>query len=927
MTQTNLTPQTKEIISRLYSSNEYNKREAIYRILFDRRADLLPELKKAVKYEKNESIAVFMVQVCLTLTSFPRDAAMERRILEILQYEEGGKVNDLTPTMWDYLEKSATSQMIIAILASMGNSIPANSYDFIEMCLTHPDPDVRTMVCEKAIKSGRPSHFAYVLNLVVDKDPIVSQTAFLAIKNLPEAELSIILDYALGSPDEWVLNTVAPFLPNLINNNLRSVIAKVQYHSNHNVAHKAREALKVLDAIPYITKRSMKDHDEAEKRKAEEKDKEKEKKEEYVIENGKKVSLKEQLEQKRKEQEEKDRQIKEANDALDKELAEMSSSEIEDFSKTLENYDKVLPTDDSLSENLDELPEEKTFIENTDFSVEANAFSDIDDKVADEAVADILTVQQAKEQELDEDEKAFFDAIESVKEKEKSVQDVKPTDSPNESNQPIKDNQSLEENNSVEQPITNVASNESFEKAVPEDNIKEPGTVADEKAVSMEALDGSATELDLNLEQALNNTSETVNPQIENEALSEEKVSNDSLETEPVSVDFSEELFPEADSLDLESLNLTPQSEEPVLNSDLGDFNTDDMLSELGDIKVEEVDLSSIDFASEAKTIKDDIASSEGANERKVIQELKAIEETEENKSKVNTSKTASINERNNNLESNNQTSSAANRMQNQPKPASSPKAVTTVSVPSNTKDIFEKYPSFLTDPLLEVFKANTNETKLKALDNVLTNLTAFLNICFLQSSMYYAQESDMLTKSIKDCIKGNLIGPSAIRCLHNFVLAMKSVRGSNTFFTFQLSRIMGNSQDETNPLMLMRELKDFLREPEEPLDESVPQAVDGMIEILRGIRAITGNILVMRAPRGAKLPYADLSGPSAKELAKDKRPSIDLPVGEIVLISSDGSEAFGLFPFFKYSKKKIIFTIPSSEELATFYERLEITP
>ena len=49
MDQTNLTPQTKEIISRLYSSNEYNKREAIYRILFDRRTDLVPELKKAVK--------------------------------------------------------------------------------------------------------------------------------------------------------------------------------------------------------------------------------------------------------------------------------------------------------------------------------------------------------------------------------------------------------------------------------------------------------------------------------------------------------------------------------------------------------------------------------------------------------------------------------------------------------------------------------------------------------------------------------------------------------------------------------------------------------------------------------------------------------------------------------------------------------------
>ncbi|MBQ2594856.1 MAG: hypothetical protein II567_16445, partial [Candidatus Riflebacteria bacterium] len=404
MAQTNLTPQTKEIISRLYSSNEYNKREAIYRILFDRRTDLVPELKKAVKYEKNETIAVFMVQVCLTLTNFPRDAAMERRILEILQYEEGGKVNDITPTMWEYLENCATSQMIIAILASMGNSIPANSYDFIEMCLTHPDPEVRAMVCEKAIKSGRPSHFAYVLNLVADKDPIVSQTAFLAIKNLPEAELAIILDYALGSPDEWVLKTVAPFLPNIITNSLRSVIAKVQYHSNQLVAHKAREALKVLDAIPYITKRSMKDHDEAEKRKEEEK----EKKEEFVIENGKKVSLKEQLEQKRKEQEEKDRAIREANEALDKELSEVDDSEMADFAKSIDNYDNVLPEEEGVTiDDLNELPEEKTFTENTDFSVEADALADIDENTADKAVSDIVT-----------DEEAFMDAIASVKKKE-----------------------------------------------------------------------------------------------------------------------------------------------------------------------------------------------------------------------------------------------------------------------------------------------------------------------------------------------------------------------------------------------------------------------------------------------------------------------------------------------------------------------------
>ena len=248
------------------------------------------------------------------------------------------------------------------------------------------------------------------------------------------------------------------------------------------------------------------------------------------------------------------------------------------------------------------------------------------------------------------------------------------------------------------------------------------------------------------------------------------------------------------------------------------------------------------------------------------------------------------------------------------------------IRVPATTKEIFAKYPSFITEPLLYVFKSPDYETKLKAITKVLDNLTAFLNLCFLQSAMYYAQESDMLAKSIKDCIKGNLIGPSAVRCLHNFVLAMKTARSNPVFFTFPLSKVMSDPS-ENNPLMLMRELKDFLREPEEPLSENVPQAVEGLIEILRGVRAITTNTIVMKAPAGARHPYADLSGPSASILAPEKRPSIDLPTGEAVLISKDGTEAFGLFPFFKYAKKKILFTIPSKEELKIFYERLELTP
>ncbi|MDD3146556.1 MAG: HEAT repeat domain-containing protein, partial [Candidatus Riflebacteria bacterium] len=245
---------TKELISQFYSSDLEAKRAAVYRVLFDRRQDLLPELKKAISFEQNEQVAVFMMQVVLTVEAFPRDSSMERRILELLQ--KGTGAGDLQPSMWKYLCRFGTSEMLIATLGAMGEAIPPDALEFIEACVNHPDPDVRAMACEKAIKSGRPTHFAYVLNLITDPDPYVSETAFSVIHSMPVNELAIVLDYALGSPDEWVLENVAPFLPNIVNNGLRQVISKVQYHKHPLVARKAREALKALDAIPYVTKKA-----------------------------------------------------------------------------------------------------------------------------------------------------------------------------------------------------------------------------------------------------------------------------------------------------------------------------------------------------------------------------------------------------------------------------------------------------------------------------------------------------------------------------------------------------------------------------------------------------------------------------------------------------------------------------------------------
>ncbi|OGK10254.1 MAG: hypothetical protein A2W80_19400 [Candidatus Riflebacteria bacterium GWC2_50_8] len=244
--------------------------------------------------------------------------------------------------------------------------------------------------------------------------------------------------------------------------------------------------------------------------------------------------------------------------------------------------------------------------------------------------------------------------------------------------------------------------------------------------------------------------------------------------------------------------------------------------------------------------------------------------------------------------------------------------------LPPEAREIAARYPSFLVDPFVQLFVPASNEARLVQIGQVLDNLTAFLNICYLQSCLFFAPESEVLARSIIECIKGELVGPTALRCLHNFVMSMKQARGNPVFFTFSLAGVLSDTSD-SNPLMMMRELKEFLREPVEPLDESVPQAVEGITEILRGVKSIVNNLLVMKAPPGAKEPFADLSGPEARILPLEKRPALDVPVGEVVLISRDGTEALGLFPYFKYSRKKVVFAKPSIAERNILLERLEI--
>src|SRR5690606_39093521 len=102
--------------------------------------------------------------------------------------------------------------------------------------------------CRVAVKSGRPTHFVHLLRLIQDKDKQVAETAFKTVSDISKTDLGLILDCSLSSPDTWLLENIAPFLPLLITEELRWIVSKVQYHKHPLVGAKAKETINKLNA-------------------------------------------------------------------------------------------------------------------------------------------------------------------------------------------------------------------------------------------------------------------------------------------------------------------------------------------------------------------------------------------------------------------------------------------------------------------------------------------------------------------------------------------------------------------------------------------------------------------------------------------------------------------------------------------------------
>ncbi|MGM0598331.1 MAG: hypothetical protein ACQETH_00820 [Candidatus Rifleibacteriota bacterium] len=788
----------KEIISRLYSTEPDVRKEAVYRILFDRRHNLIPDLKEAAIYEKNEEIAILIAQTCLTLEAFPRDPSLERQILEHLQRKSG--TTEMNQKMWEYLATHGSSQMLIATMGAMGETIPTKAHDFMDACLNHIDPEVRAMACQVAVNSGRPTHFAQVLNLVTDADKLVSETAFKVIKALPSEQMKIILDYALGSPDEWVLQNVAPFLPLLINNDLRKVIAKVQYHNHPLVAKKAREALKELDSIPFVSKRKR---ERLQKNKIESKaDASKDKAQAQADEkkDGEFVSFKQEMEEKRRKRMEEEEKKRAENEKIEAELAQTSPEEIQDFANSVETFSDEAEdkTDEKDTEEL-VIEKDDALKENLEFEKEQSAISEIDDN------AEIIEAEPQKEND------------------EKKLED--------------------------DSVVANKADDDSLAQSEAEEQSSKKHESSQIESVEIENVDF-----------------EEISQQIDDSGTEEIEIQNELALQEAAEVQKTDE-----------NQKTEEASEKEVKNASLED--------QKGDIK-------------------------ESVSEKAEAEVEKKEEQKEATTIKPPPKKLP--------------TDAPEKKTKSKERPARESKNLIKIQPIPAAQTIISRFPSFISTPFSVLFKPASEEQLLNVINKVSDNLIAYLNLCFLQSCMFFAPPSAMLEKSVKDCLKGHLIGPTALRCLHNFALAMKQSKENPVFFTFSLSKILSDSSD-TNPLMMLRELREYLKQPIEPLNETIPQAVEGLAEILRGTKSILNNSIVMKTPKGTKVPFADLTGPLAVALKPDKRPGIELPESELVVLSRDGTEAFGLFPYFKYANRRMYFSKPGKEEFAILLERLEV--
>ena len=128
---------------------------------------------------------------------------------------------------------------------------------------------------------------------------------------------------------------------------------------------------------------------------------------------------------------------------------------------------------------------------------------------------------------------------------------------------------------------------------------------------------------------------------------------------------------------------------------------------------------------------------------------------------------------------------------------------------------VLSRYPSFISRKMVPLFEPAPAATHLSNLRLSVEGLTAYLSFSFLQTYLFFCEHTPRTDQVVNDCLKANLLGAGAVRCLHQFSMAVKSVPGNTAFFTFTLARSFTEA-GEANPLMTLKELYEFVTTPPE---------------------------------------------------------------------------------------------------------------
>jgi HEAT repeat protein len=236
---------------------------------------------------------------------------------------------------------------------------------------------------------------------------------------------------------------------------------------------------------------------------------------------------------------------------------------------------------------------------------------------------------------------------------------------------------------------------------------------------------------------------------------------------------------------------------------------------------------------------------------------------------------------------------------------------------------VLSRYPSFISRNLGRLFQPASASSHLNNLRLSVEGLTAYLAFAFLQTYLFFCERTPRTDQVVNDCLKANLLGPGAVRFIHQFSMSVKGIPGNTAFFTFSLARAFTEA-GEANPLMTLKEMYEFVTTPPEGYEESLEGAAEAFPELLMALKSIVFNRIVLRTKPGAREPFIDLSGPDPKPLEADP-PSLELPAGELIILSRDGSEALGLFPFFTFNGQEILLEKPTAEMIDTLLERMEL--